>query len=83
MQVKMEMTDDVMEFIEQGLHRDMTDRDIIEWCDDNTPELADIYDRYRDTHLSYRMAEMTMFFTQSVYGCDDDYDKIRMFVDRL
>jgi len=83
MQVKMEMTDDVMEFIEQGLHRDMTDRDLIEWCDDNTPELADIYDRYRDTHLSYRMAEMTMFFTQSVYGCDDDYDKIRMFVDRL
>lgn len=83
MQVKMEMTDDVMEFIEQGLHRDMTDRDLIEWCDDNTPELADIYDRYRDTHLSYRMAEMTMFFTQSVYGCDNDYDKIRMFVDRL
>ncbi len=79
----MEMTDDVMEFIERGLHRDMTDRDLIEWCDDNTPELADIYDKYRDTHLSYRMAEMTMFFTQSVYGCDDDYDKIRMFVDRL
>ena len=56
MQVKMEMTEEVMEFIERGLHRDMTDRDIIEWCDDNTPELADIYDRYRDTHLSYRMA---------------------------
>jgi len=79
----MEMTDDVMKFIERGLHRDMTDRDIIEWCDDNIPDLAAIYDKYRDTHLSYRMAEMTMFFTQSVYGCDDDYDKIRKFVDRM
>jgi len=32
-------------------------------------------------NVSYRMAEMTMFFVQSVYGRDDDMDVISAFVD--
>jgi len=79
----MYMTEEIIEFIEEGLRRDMTDHDIIEWCEDNTPDLADIYHKYVDTNLSYRMASMTMFFIESVYGCDDDYDKIRLFVNHM
>ena len=77
------MTEEIIEFIEEGLRRDMTDHDIIEWCEDNTPDLADIYHKYVDTNLSYRMASMTMFFIESVYGRDDDYDKIRLFVNHM
>ena len=32
----MPLSDEVVDFIQQGLHRDMTDKDIVEWCDDST-----------------------------------------------
>jgi hypothetical protein len=76
----MPLSDEVVDFIEKGLQRDLTDKDVIEWCDDNLDDLASIYEKYRG-NLSYRMAEMTMFFIQSVYGRDDAIDIISAFVD--
>ena len=32
---EMPLSDEVVGFIEKGLHRDMTDEDVAEWCDDN------------------------------------------------
>ena len=78
---EMPLGDEVVDFIEKGLHRDMTDKDVIEWCDDNLEEVAKIYEKYRGTYLSYRDAEMTLFFTQTVYWRDDCVDMIRTFVE--
>jgi len=77
----MPLSDEVVGFIEKGLHRDMTDKDVVEWCDDNLDDLASIYEKYRDTYLSYRQAEMTMFFTQTIYGRDDAFELLSSFVD--
>jgi len=78
---EMPLGDEVVEIIEKGLHRDMTDKDVTEWCDDNLEEVAKIYEKYRGTYLSYRDAEMTLFFTQTVFGRDDCVDMIRTFVE--
>ena len=77
----MPLSDEVVDFIQQGLHRDMTDKDIVEWCDDNLDDLASIYEKYRDTYLSYGQAEMTLFFTQTIYGRDDAMELVSSFVD--
>ena len=77
----MPLSDEVVDFIQQGLHRDMTDKDIVKWCDDNLDDLASIYEKYRDTYLSYGQAEMTLFFTQTIYGRDDAMELVSSFVD--
>jgi len=78
---EMPLSDEVVGFIEKGLHHDMTDEDVAEWCNDNLDGLATIYEKYRGTHLSYRDAEMTLFFVQSVWGRKDVMDMISTFVD--
>ena len=77
----MPLSDEVVDFIQQGLHRDMTDKDIVKLCDDNLDDLASIYEKYRDTYLSYGQAEMTLFFTQTIYGRDDAMELVSSFVD--
>jgi len=77
----MPLSDEVVDFIQHGLHRDMTDKDIVEWCDDNLDDLASIYEKYRDTYMSYGQAEMTLFFTQTIYGRDDAMELLSSFVD--
>ena len=77
----MPLSDEVVDFIEKGLHRDMTDEDVVEWCDDNLDDLASIYQKYRGTYASYRDAEQTLFFTQTIYRRDDAYEMIGSFVD--
>ena len=77
----MPLSDEVVDFIQQGLHRDMTDKDIMEWCDDNLDDLASIYEKYRDTYMSYGQTEMTLFFTQTIYGRDDAMELLSSFVD--
>ena len=79
----MPLSDEVVDFIENGLHRDMTDEDVVNWCDNNLDGLASIYEKYRGTYLSYGQAEMTLFFTQTVYGREDAMDIIASFVDGL
>ena len=78
---EMPHSDEVVGFIEKGLQREMTDEDVVEWCDDNLDDLASIYEKYRGTYLSYRDAEMTLFFVQSVWGRKDVMDMISAFVD--
>ena len=77
----MPLSDEVVDFIEKGLHRDMTNEDVVEWCDDNLDDLASIYQKYRGTYASYRDAEQTLFFTQTIYRRDDAYEMIGSFVD--
>ena len=77
----MPLSDEVVDFIEKGLHRDMSDEDVVEWCDDNLDDLASIYQKYRGTYASYRDAEQTLFFTETIYRRDDAYEMIGSFVD--
>lgn len=77
---EMPLNDEVVDFIEKGLHRYMTDEDVVEWCDDNLDDLASIYQKYRGTYASYRDAEQTLFFMQTIYGRDDADEMIRTFV---
>ena len=59
----------------------MTDEEVSKWCDDNLDDLTSIYEKYRGTYLSYRDAEMTLFFTKTVHGQDDAMNMISAFVD--
>ena len=77
----MPLSDEVVDFIEKGLHRDMSKKDVEDWCDQNLVEVAGIYEKYRDTYLSYGQAEMTLFFTQTVYGREDAMEMISQFID--
>jgi hypothetical protein len=76
----MPLSDEVVDFIEKGLQRDMSKEDVEDWCDQNLDEVASIYEKYRDTYLSYGQAEMTLFFTQTVYERDDAMEIIGSFV---
>ena len=76
----MPLSDEVVDFIEKGLRRDLTDKDVIEWCDDNLDDLAGIYEKYRDTYMSYGQAEMTLFFVQTIYERDDAMEMLGNFV---
>jgi hypothetical protein len=77
----MPLSDEVADFIEQGLHRDMTEDEAEEWCNQNLDQLASIYEKYRGTYLSYGQADMTLFFAQTIYERDDARDMISQFVD--
>lgn len=76
----MPLGDEVADFIENGLHRDMTKEDVEEWCDANLDDLASIYEKYRSTYLSYGQADMTLFFAQTIYERDDVHEMISSFV---
>lgn len=78
---EMPLSDEVVDFIEKGLHRDMSKEDVEDWCDQNLDQLTSIYEKYRGTYISYGLAEMTLFFAQTVYDRDDMGDMIGGFVD--
>ena len=77
----MPLSDEVADFIEQGLHRDMTEDEAEEWCNQNLDNVVAIYEKYRGTYLSYGQADMTLFFAQTIYERDDVRDMISQFVD--
>jgi len=77
---EMPLCDEVCEYIEKGLHRDMTDEDVIDWCDNNVLEISEIYEKYRGTRYSYTDAEHVLFFTQTIYERKDMGEMIRTFV---
>ena len=79
----MPLGDEVADFIERGLHRDMTEDEAEEWCNQNLDQLASIYEKYRGTYLSYGQAEMTLFFAQTIYQREDAMEMISSFVDFL
>ena len=77
----MPLSDEVADFIEKGLHRDMSKKDVEDWCDQNLDNVVAIYEKYRSTYLSYGQADMTLFFVQTVYERDDAREMISQFVD--
>lgn len=77
----MPLANEVADFIEQGLHRDMSKEDVEDWCDQNLDNVATIYEKYKSPYLSYGYADMTMFYAQTVYERDDFHDMISQFVD--
>ena len=77
----MPLSDEVADFSEKGLHRDMTEDEAEEWCNQNLDNVVAIYEKYRGTYLSYGQADMTLFFAQTVYERDDARDMISQFVD--
>ena len=77
----MPLSDEVADFIAQGLQRDMSMEDVENWCDQNLENVASIYEKYRGTYLSYGQADMTLFFAQTVYEREDVRDMISQFVD--
>jgi hypothetical protein len=77
----MPLSDEVADFIEQGLHRDMSKEDVEDWCDQNLENVVAIYEKYRGTYLSYGQADMTLFFARTVYERDDAHEMISQFVD--
>jgi hypothetical protein len=78
----MPLSDEVADFIEKSLHRDMTDKDIEEWCDNNLDDVTMIYERYGHSYMSYRDAEMTLLFAKTLYAnkITDIREKISKFV---
>jgi hypothetical protein len=76
----MPLSDEVVNYIEKGLHRDMSNEDVEDWCNKNLDGLVNIYEKYRSTYLSYGLAEMTLFFAQTVYERDDAKEMIGDFV---
>ena len=76
----MPLSDEVADFIEKGLHRDMTEDEAEEWCNQNLDNVVAIYEKYRGTYLSYGQADMTLFFAQTIYERDDMGDMISQFV---
>lgn len=77
----MPLSDEVADFIEKGIRREMTQEEVEVWCDNNLDDIAGIYEKYRGTYLSYGQAEMTLFFTQTVYDRDDAREIISNFID--
>jgi hypothetical protein len=77
----MPLSDEVADFIEKGLHRDMTEDEAEDWCNQNLDNVVAIYEKYRGTYLSYGQADMTLFFAQTIYERDDACDMISQFVD--
>jgi hypothetical protein len=76
----MSLMNDVVDFIQNNLRHDMTEKELVEWSDKYIDDLADIYEKHREKQLSYVFAEMTMFFIRSIYGRDDDIEIISKFV---
>ena len=78
----MPLSDEVADFIERGLHRDMTDEDVVNWCDNNLDNIAEIYEKYGHSYMSYRDAEMTLFFAKTLYenNIPDTREKLSLFV---
>lgn len=76
----MPLSDEVVEYIERGLHRDMSNEDMLEWCDNNVLEISEIYEKYRGSRYAYTDAEHVLFFTQSIYDRDDRKEMIGLFV---
>jgi len=42
----MPLSDEVADFIERGLHRDMSKEDVEDWCDQNLENVVAIYEKY-------------------------------------
>ena len=78
----MPLSDEVADFIEKGLYVDMTEREVEDWCDENLDNVAELYEKYGHSYMSYRDAEMTLFFAKTLYEnkISDVWEKVSQFV---
>jgi hypothetical protein len=73
----MPLSDEVVDFIEQGIK---SEQDFGDWCEENIFELSEIYLKYRGFKDSYTDAQHVLFFTRTIYERDDALEMIRTFV---
>lgn len=78
----MGMIDEVVDFITHGIHPDMNNQEVIDWCDENVYNLSKIYEKYRGTANSCVDAAHVLFFTHSMYDRQDMVDILTTFVAR-
>ena len=75
----MPLSDEVADFIEKGLNGDV---DVKEWCDNNLDNIAEIYEKYGHSYMSYRDAELVLLFAKTLYenNISDPNEKMSLFV---
>ena len=75
----MHLSDDVADFIEKGLNGDA---DVKEWCDNNLDNIAEIYEKYGHSYMSYKDAELVLVFAKTLYEnkISDAREKLSLFV---
>ena len=75
----MPLSDEVADFIEKGLNGDV---DVKEWCDNNLDNIAEIYEKYGHSYMSYRDAELVLVFAKTLYEnkISDAREKLSLFV---
>jgi len=75
----MPLSDEVADFIERGLNGDV---DVKEWCDNNLDNIAEIYEKYGHSYMSYRDAELVLVFAKTLYEnkISDAREKLSLFV---
>ena len=75
----MPLSDEVADFIEKGLNGDV---DVKEWCDNNLDNIAEIYEKYGHSYMSYRDAELVLVFAKTLHEnkISDAREKLSLFV---
>ena len=75
----MHLSDDVADFIDKGLNGDA---DVKEWCDNNLDNIAEIYEKYGHSYMSYKDAELVLLFAKTLYEnkISDAHEKLSLFV---
>jgi hypothetical protein len=76
----MPLSDEVADFIERGFHVNMTERQVEDWCDDNLDNVAELYEKHGHSYMSYRDAEMTLFFAKTIYKRENMREVLAQFV---
>jgi len=76
----MPLSDEVADFIEKGLHVNMTEREVEDWCDDNLDNVTELYEKHGHSYMSYKEAEMTLSFAKTIYGRENMREVLDQFV---
>ena len=78
--IDMSLPDEVADFIEKGLYVDMTEREVEDWCDENLDNVTELYEKHGHSYMSYRDAEMTLFFAKTIYKRENMREVLAQFV---
>tara|TARA_B110000261_G_scaffold16055_1_gene16075 strand:+ start:287 stop:529 length:243 start_codon:yes stop_codon:yes gene_type:complete len=76
----MPLSDEVADFIEKCLHGDMTEIEVEDWCDDNLDNVAELYEKHGHSYMSYKEAEMALFFAKTIYKRENMREVLAQFV---
>ena len=78
--IDMSLPDEVADFIEKGLYVDMTEREVEDWCDENLDNVTELYEKHGHSYMSYKEAEMTLFFAKTIYKHENMRGVLAQFV---